>query len=279
MASTIPRAPGRLGRVIGWGGGDSLVPAPMVPGMRSRVSGAVATTLVRPHRLTAIAIAIAIAATACGDDGPDMSGRHDAPVSADTGAPAANSAATNPAITVVAIATQRCARPTLHRGVGTVLADGLVLTAAHVVDGELRSLDVDGAPGRVLALDVALDLALVGLDGASAPGAVPTGVRNASPGPVTVLTIDGTVAAEITRRITLRVDDVSARARYERPALELAGVAAPGHSGAPVVDDDGHIVGVVIATAPGDGITYAVRPPETTADLAGTIGRTGCVHE
>ncbi|MEX2626966.1 MAG: hypothetical protein WD225_08765, partial [Ilumatobacteraceae bacterium] len=158
--------------------------------MRSRISGVAATTLARPHRLTALTLAIAIAAPAGGDDGPDTSGRPDATASADSRtSPATNAPATNPAITVVAIATQRCARPMVHRGVGTVLADGLVLTAAHVVDGELRSLEVDGAPAQVLALDVALDLAVVGPDGASAPGAVPTGVRTASPGPATVLTI------------------------------------------------------------------------------------------
>lgn len=233
--------------------------------MRSRISGGAATALTRPNRRTALTIAIAIAATACIDT---------------TTSPAAREApGPNHAITVVPVTTQRCARPMVHRGVGTVLAEGLVLTAAHVVDGDLRSLDVDGVPGQVLALDLALDLAVVGVDGTSAPGSVPTGVRAASPGPATVLTIDGNVTAEITRRITLRVDDVGAQARYERPALELAGVTAPGHSGAPVVDDDGHIVGVVIATAPGDGVTYAVRPPATTADLTGTTARTGCVHE
>ncbi|CAN5463715.1 hypothetical protein BH23ACT3_BH23ACT3_24300 [soil metagenome] len=176
-------------------------------------------------------------------------------------------------------------RPTINRGVGIDLGDGRFLTAAHVVDVDLRVLTVDQHPAVVVALDEQLDLAVLALDdnddddndltGSSRPiGPAPTAPP--VPGPVAVLTADGLIETEILRVLTLRVNDVSALAVHERPALELGYRADPGHSGAPVLDASGAIVGVVVLSDPSGQRSYAVRPPASTSELPTVEPRHGC---
>ena len=67
----------------------------------------------------------------------------------DRSAPSPAVAATRPRdadTAVVAVAAQPCRRPTRDLGIGVVVADGLVLTAAHTVDGDRRAVTVDGRP-------------------------------------------------------------------------------------------------------------------------------------
>jgi S1-C subfamily serine protease len=172
----------------------------------------------------------------------------------------------------------------IHRGVGIALGAGTFLTAGHVVDGDLRVLTVDDQPAVVVALDERLDLAVLALvdaptGSARAIGAWTTDPPEPGPGPVTVLSADGPVETEIVRVVTLRVDDVSALVMHERPALELAYVAEPGHSGAPVLDGAGALVGVVVLSDPSGGRSYAVRPPGSTHEFRRAPLRHGCVRE
>jgi S1-C subfamily serine protease len=77
-------------------------------------------------------------------------------------------------------------------------------------------------------------------------------------GAVRVLTTAGARPAELRRQVVARLVDQPGRPR--RPSLDLAVTVAPGDSGAPVLDADGAVVGVVYARSTRrDGTAYAVR--------------------
>ncbi len=174
---------------------------------------------------------------------------------------------------VVEVTSQRCDRPTVNRGNGTSLGDGRVLTAAHLVDGDLRDLRVDDRAAEVIALDARLDLALLRAtdEPTSAPtGGQPTFATDALGGPVEIVTSVGARATEIRREITLRVDHLGQRTVHERPAVELAGAVERGVSGAPVIGPDGSILGVVVLSDPAGDVSFAVRIDAATL---GELGR------
>ena len=54
----------------------------------------------------------------------------------------------------------------------------------------------------------------------------------------------------------------------ERQALELSGTVAPGDSGAPVLADDGRLLGIVFASGSGRKVTWAIAAPEYEAAMA-----------
>jgi S1-C subfamily serine protease len=149
-----------------------------------------------------------------------------------------------------------------ERATGTVVRPGEVLTVDHVLASGDR-VEVLGGDGvrrgaTVIRRRPALDLALL-----RAPGATGPTVRFGEAGDdLRVLTArDGLVRARsagLRRRIVARLVDQPGRPR--RPSLDLAVAVAAGDSGAPVVDDDGDVVGVVYARSTRrDGTAYAVR--------------------
>ena len=183
---------------------------------------------------------------------------------------------------VVTIESQTCRRPQVRTGVGTLLADGVALTAAHVVDDQLRTLEVDGRPARVVASSTATDLALVAaetspdrsIDAARRWFAT---IEDAAPAPVersaavVLLSPAGSRPTTVERLVTLRVDDLSAGAVHERRALVLATGSRPGDSGSPVLDGAGAVVGVLVLRRSDTSGSYATRIPPwpTASDLVG----------
>jgi hypothetical protein len=140
-----------------------------------------------------------------------------------------------------------------ERATGFVAADGRVVTVAHVLDGGGAVSIAGSGPARVLRVDRRADLALLAAAGPSS-GAVGDGVRIVS-------ARGGAHATPVTirRRIVARVRDSAGSQIYSRRALELAGEIAAGDSGAPVVGDDGSLLGVVFARSRrDDGTAYAV---------------------
>jgi S1-C subfamily serine protease len=170
-----------------------------------------------------------------------------------------------PAAHIVRVAASGCSLAD-EVATGVVVADGLVLTAAHGLRGA-REVRVDDRPARVVRLDRRTDAAIVavpGLDGAvvvapaAGRGAVSVGLRG------------GAQPAEVRRVITADVDEPADSTAYRREALELDAAIAPGDSGAPVLDRDGRLVGMVFATSRGtDRTAYAVAASELRPLLAG----------
>jgi hypothetical protein len=151
----------------------------------------------------------------------------------------------------------------------------LVLTAAHVVEDDLRDLAVDGRPARVISLDARIDAALLAADTPSGAIAPSMATESETTESVRILTPTDVIDTTVARVVTLTVDDATDRTAHRRQALVLDGAVASGTSGAPVVDDDYHIVGMVTVAHRGRDVTYATRSAElrTLIVSASTSGR------
>jgi S1-C subfamily serine protease len=129
------------------------------------------------------------------------------------------------------------------------------VTVAHVV-GAHRTVLV-AAPGekarrvRVLRIDTRLDLALLDVPGLRAPVFGSERLEDGLYGWVLVLRGDQRplLHAKLLRRITANVRDAPGAAAQVRPALELRTTVQQGDSGAPVLDLNGRVVGMVFAQA------------------------------
>lgn len=174
--------------------------------------------------------------------------------------------------TVVAVTVQRCARPNAVHGVGVVVRDGLVVTAGHVVEGDLRRLELTAGgatvPAAVVALDRNRDLALVTADLGGAVGGEPVVAEAAGavPSAATVVTPEREMGVTIDRHVTQVVDHATDGATYRREVVVFPPAVDAGTSGAPVLDADNRLVGIVVATL--DDETYAVTAGEVSSLVA-----------
>jgi hypothetical protein len=164
-------------------------------------------------------------------------------------------------VPVVAVAAQPCDRPQHDRGLGVVVADDLVATAAHTVDGDLRALTVDGVPAAVVATDARTDLALVRVALDADP--VAFAADDVDPlGPANVGLADGVLAVEVVRTGELVVDDTTDRATYRRLVQTFAPGVDAGVSGAPLTTTDGRLLGVVVLDRRDTDEAHAVATSE-----------------
>ncbi len=163
-------------------------------------------------------------------------------------------------VAVVRVSATRCG----HRafGSGVLIADGVVVTAAHVVgDAGLVRLDHGGltVTGEVVGvLADGRDLALIVVEGPMDAPIATAGVPRAGE-PVTVA---GHSRGEAMRTVVgPRVDLAASVAAIARgPAFGVSVATDLGMSGAPALDDAGRLVGVVIGAerATGTAIVAAV---------------------
>lgn len=145
-------------------------------------------------------------------------------------------------------------RNTLGRGIGTLIAPGLILTAAHTVAGA-DSITVDhdrrtfGA--NVAAFDPTMDLALLAIDDRSLASVPLTGkppTTETAPGTTGTAVVRRddrlvTLPVTIARRVNVTTEDVYGDGEVVRPGYELTADIEPGDSGALIVIDG---VGVAV---------------------------------
>ena len=153
---------------------------------------------------------------------------------------------------------------------GIVVADGYVLTAAHVVRGA-STVTVDGTPGVVVAVDPRIDGALIAV-ATSGPAAVAT---------TSVATRRATIDAQavvIERRVVASIDEPMDDETYRRRALVLDGRVAHGDSGSGVFGPDGGLLGMVFAVSTRQAaVAYAVASSELRPFIEQHAGATHAV--
>lgn len=154
---------------------------------------------------------------------------------------------------VARVAGTACLSPILATAV--VVDDGRMLTTAHAVagaDDDLRVVALDGTEFgvRVIGFDPQLDLALLEVDGLSAP-IVPTGQPGVG-GTGTIVAVSGDLEIRridyvVEQVVTARSGDIYDEGEVLRTALDLEAIVEPGDSGAPLVDESGSMVGMLFA--------------------------------
>ena len=164
-------------------------------------------------------------------------------------------------------------------GSGFVYARDRVMTNAHVVAGtDELSLTVRGV-GRgyaatVVYLDPELDVAVLSVPGlGSAPLQF---ARNPSSGQEAAvagfphggrLTV---AAARVRAVINARGSDIYGHGTITREIVSLRGSVISGDSGGPLLDADGHVVGVIFASSETDPDTGYALTPRSVAKAATT---------
>jgi S1-C subfamily serine protease len=142
---------------------------------------------------------------------------------------------------------------------GVAVGEGLVLTVAHVLRGA-TGVRVAGRQGRVVVFDRRADAAIVAVDDAGTIVPLATADR---PSPVWIGLRAGVRRATIDRLLTADVDEPADGTAYRRHALELQVEVEGGDSGAPVLNAEGGLVGMVFARSQtASGRAYAVAADE-----------------
>lgn len=166
--------------------------------------------------------------------------------------------------TVYRVRIEQCAGSDTQRATAVAVAPDLVATVAHSFE-EAHTItihDAMGEPvtGELIYLDPAKDLALLRLSettGSTLELAAPD-----ESGPVTITTFadeDGPTVkdADILDLVQATLDGEGPRA-----AVRLGADIKPGDSGAPVLNADGEMVGLVFATVRGKDVGWAVSAVE-----------------
>ena len=231
-----------------------------------------------------------LALAGCGDDGsdaPDAAGNGSDPTTEASDRQAAIEAA-------VDVRTDGCG-PRVGFGTGSVIAERVVVTAAHVVAGatdvELIATDGRRTGGEVVLFDPDLDLAVIR---AGSPIGTPLAPRpgEAREGEVGIVVlprlIDDEMLVEIAdvtvlREAVIRTTDIYREESVRRDGYEVEGSIDPGDSGAMVVLPGGG-AGIVWARSNvNERRAWAIDLPEdvldgTAADLTTPVDTGPCTR-
>jgi S1-C subfamily serine protease len=169
-------------------------------------------------------------------------------------------------------------------GSGFVYARDRVMTNAHVVAGVANpGVLVRGTgrvwPARVVYIDPRVDVAVLEVPGLSAPTlAFSTTATRGDPAVVAGFPGGGVLTASAARvrgRISARGTDIYGNGEVTRDIFAVRGTIRPGNSGGPLLSSDGHVYGVVFASAVDDPDTgYAL-----TADQVAAAARAGAAAD
>lgn len=162
-------------------------------------------------------------------------------------------------------------------GSGFVVADGRVVTNAHVVAGvDTPVVELPGQPareGRVVYFDPIDDIAVVSVDGLDAT-ALPIVSTLGVGSPAVVQGYPGggpftSGSAQVLSEGTVPVPDIYDTSSTPRDIYALAAVVRPGNSGGPLLTTTGEVAGIVFARSDtDDNVGYAMTPAELLPVMA-----------
>lgn len=165
---------------------------------------------------------------------------------------------------------------------------GYLITNAHVVSGTSNTvLSQDAAgqnrriPATVVLFDQERDVAILWAPQVQAPALVPAAGGRGTQGAVIGYPGGGaeTVGpAVIEQGTTAEGRDIYNNQLVDRGIWILAAEVHPGNSGGPVIDLQGHVLGLVFAaSSTNPEQAYALTNDEVQADVSAGVGRTGRV--
>ncbi len=150
-------------------------------------------------------------------------------------------------------------------GAGTILhTDGLIITNAHVVrrkSPEVTLWDGRTLPGRLLAYDEKRDLAAVSVEATGLP-TIPLGNgRELRPGQwVVALGHPWGVTGATTAGMIISVGRPVEGLPFDGDLIQVGLHLRPGHSGGPMVDSDGRLVGInTMIAGPDIGLAVPIQ--------------------
>ena len=149
-------------------------------------------------------------------------------------------------------------------GSGFLVEGGMIVTAAHVLDGAtvatLTYADGSRGEGAVVGVDTALDLAVIGTTAPAPPTATSLELATVDAAPATPVMVwgypleDAISASGFSRAPSVSAGVVSAlRYRDGVAFIQLDAAISRGNSGGPVVTADGRVVGIVASYLTADG--------------------------
>lgn len=171
-------------------------------------------------------------------------------------------------------------------GSGFVIADDRVVTNAHVVAGvgePVVEAPGEGAlPGVVVYFDPVDDLAIIAVDGLTAPPLVLSpALSRDSVGAVQGYPFGGPFIsnpAQVISVATIGVPDIYGTSTSQREVYTIAADVEPGNSGGPLLSQDGTVAGVVFAKGTTENdIGYAMTNTELAPVIAQAESLTGSV--
>ena len=154
----------------------------------------------------------------------------------------------------VVLVTARNSAGGARTGTGfNIRPSGLVITNRHVVEGarsvEIRFRDGTVYPAAEVRVDDAADLARVRLNGADLP-VVPLGEPHLPPAGSGVTVVGNPLGYP---RLAVRGTVLGYAGQGPEPVMEIDAPIHSGHSGSPVFNEEGNVVGVVFGASAGDG--------------------------
>ena len=172
-----------------------------------------------------------------------------------------------------------------HRGVGAGTIwhpEGLIISNAHVTGNKHKSLEVTlpdqrVLPARLLARDERSDIAALVVEASDLPAMELGNSKALNPGDL-VLAVGHPwgVLGAATMGVVIAVGVPPEMAAYGRDLIQVSLHLRPGHSGGPLVDVYGRLVGVNTMMA-GPDVGMAVPVNEVKVFLKERLGRNGSI--
>ncbi len=161
-------------------------------------------------------------------------------------------------------------------GSGWFARSDLVVTAAHVVAGERRTLvEIPGDRGQhaatVVVFDAHNDIAILRIAGATARPLPLADPQDGASVAIAGYPLDGNLTAvpgRVGRTANAFTQDALGHAGVERAITAVAGRVEHGDSGGPLIDTRGAVEGTVFAARPHSPSGYAVPTSIVRSDLA-----------